>query len=1215
MFKYCIFFLLLCIIECVINTKAACRQEFSQWSSWTACSSTCSYGHESRKRTKCNPDTASTGAENEQRFCMLRFCPSYLTWPRMHFYGKLIADVSTRNNIRCNYDTKHFVTAFGSRSDHNWNPDGSGNIYFTDTTVTSLCTAPGTCSTSAQIVSSSLREKSRASLVDVDTDWQRICEIWGLHIVISGILEAKYTRISMGKMKSRTKKVDGDAASSVNFKTKLTNIKWLNNYYKNMFYNASELSMSFVFDLYQFKDKSGRISGTIGMTSLDDPLQTVATRVMRADGWKKVGFAPFVVHYDKKYLVLDISNSIECEENGKFGPVKNLDLAVRVKLKEYCKYYWHIKSCWSPYNSDSEIIIYLTKNGEISKRINSGQDWYETFAGIMDISLMNVDAKMMEILKYNQLMLVERSNTKKRSFRIVLRESEFGLHVGPVERAVFRLNVGQSETLKLFVSKFGAPSPSIHVEMNTFTYFNKDGDNCPFYCNRTIGWPKEVLSIQSFHEAPLTNSAGIVSFVLKAVQNPRFPRRCGLDGQVYPIQILIRYKSKSKSYVFEEGARPGNLFPNIDFTSFPIATLVFGEVENIDCPRWEDVKDIFQLYYNLYPVMWKNNIIDMNSFEDVKSKAHMLKMSMFEFDMENSRYMPRQRDLSYSKRRLVWNWMKCGMRKGSLSIREERTMNLCTGASLQKKVEELKQDIQNAIFAEISVIPPYLTAWLSIKWSRGRNREVADILKEILHDEMRHMTLATNILNSIGGKPDFTTNPPAYPSTIGMGSFYGLDKGHVLSLGPVSIGRINDVFSRIEQPANDNGKELMSFFVILWKVVLAVEKYEGMESTTEKSLLQAVRKLHQHTNKLKANKTCIFENQMWKRMKTKQQKIAHIWRLIKKFTGDKLLDIAKQEMHTIGGFYAKLALKLANVEACVKLQKQESGGNSYSKNRIRDRTIFIGNSARQLKSKHWYKRPSTNTEIDCTAEKISRTMGNFPPPDSAHGREALWRFARKENRSMREKSNENCGSVNDLEKAPTTIFEVTNLSSALRSLIEIVYEGGGGSACSPYEELYGNDSTVLSHFYRFQEIVNGRKLIKIPLDKVLPTYQCVNMSRWCTNFHSQWRYCYAGDPITFYEDGVWSISSEGKFNPYVFGTYVQRLDRQFSLIYSRLLRCLEKVFNGNPDQIKICMVEMYELTMVGRELVATNIQHTNNTDGQSVPTHKRGCPTFYYISD
>lgn len=50
-----------------------------------------------------------------------------------------------------------------------------------------------------------------------------------------------------------------------------------------------------------------------------------------------------------------------------------------------------------------------------------------------------------------------------------------------------------------------------------------------------------------------------------------------------------------------------------------------------------------------------------------------------------------------------------------------------------------------------STIPLYLTAYFSIK--EGTKLKIAEILYDIVVEEMLHFTIACNVLNAIGGNP------------------------------------------------------------------------------------------------------------------------------------------------------------------------------------------------------------------------------------------------------------------------------------------------------------------------------------------------------------------------------------------------------------------------------------------------------------------------------
>ncbi|WP_437949992.1 ferritin-like protein [Sorangium sp. So ce296] len=110
--------------------------------------------------------------------------------------------------------------------------------------------------------------------------------------------------------------------------------------------------------------------------------------------------------------------------------------------------------------------------------------------------------------------------------------------------------------------------------------------------------------------------------------------------------------------------------------------------------------------------------------------------------------------------------------------------------------EELFTFIQCAIELEHSTIPPYLTALYSLL--PGSNQAAADIFTSVLREEMLHMSIASNLLIALGGKPCFSKREfiPRYPGTLPM----EVDDGLVVGLAPCSKDLIYNTFMRIEQP-------------------------------------------------------------------------------------------------------------------------------------------------------------------------------------------------------------------------------------------------------------------------------------------------------------------------------------------------------------------------------------------------------------------------------
>ncbi|MFC4871925.1 ferritin-like domain-containing protein [Negadavirga shengliensis] len=119
-------------------------------------------------------------------------------------------------------------------------------------------------------------------------------------------------------------------------------------------------------------------------------------------------------------------------------------------------------------------------------------------------------------------------------------------------------------------------------------------------------------------------------------------------------------------------------------------------------------------------------------------------------------------------------------------------------ASLQtaERLPELFPLVQNAIELEHSTIPPYLTAMFSIK--PNTEGSIWNILHSIVIEEMLHMTIASNILNALGGQPkiDLPNFVPEYPSPLPM----GIGDGLRVNLEKLTKDVVKNTFMVIEEP-------------------------------------------------------------------------------------------------------------------------------------------------------------------------------------------------------------------------------------------------------------------------------------------------------------------------------------------------------------------------------------------------------------------------------
>ena len=108
---------------------------------------------------------------------------------------------------------------------------------------------------------------------------------------------------------------------------------------------------------------------------------------------------------------------------------------------------------------------------------------------------------------------------------------------------------------------------------------------------------------------------------------------------------------------------------------------------------------------------------------------------------------------------------------------------------------ELYHYLTVAMQLEHATIPPYLMALYTIK--PGTNLDASTVIREVVVEEMLHLTLAANVLNAVGGKPDLTTPGfvPTYPAPLPDG-----ENDFEVSLRPFSQEAVQ-TFLKIERPA------------------------------------------------------------------------------------------------------------------------------------------------------------------------------------------------------------------------------------------------------------------------------------------------------------------------------------------------------------------------------------------------------------------------------
>jgi len=123
-------------------------------------------------------------------------------------------------------------------------------------------------------------------------------------------------------------------------------------------------------------------------------------------------------------------------------------------------------------------------------------------------------------------------------------------------------------------------------------------------------------------------------------------------------------------------------------------------------------------------------------------------------------------------------------------------------------IDELQKYLRIAIQLEHATIPPYLLALYSIH--PQTNSDATHVLRVVVVEEMLHLTLAANILNAIGGKPDLTAPGfvPEYPAFLPDG-----EDDFKVDLQPFSKDAVK-TFLNIERPgkAPDEAQRVVPMF-------------------------------------------------------------------------------------------------------------------------------------------------------------------------------------------------------------------------------------------------------------------------------------------------------------------------------------------------------------------------------------------------------------------
>lgn len=148
------------------------------------------------------------------------------------------------------------------------------------------------------------------------------------------------------------------------------------------------------------------------------------------------------------------------------------------------------------------------------------------------------------------------------------------------------------------------------------------------------------------------------------------------------------------------------------------------------------------------------------------------------------------------------------------------------------------------------------------------------------------------------------------------------------------------------------------------------------------------------------------------------------------------------------------------------------------------------------------------------------------------------------------------------------LFAVTNVASAKKA-IDVIKVQGEGTSENPFD-----GGGAPAHYYRFEEILKGRRLVP---DPTVPE-----------------RYSWSGAPVPFDRSKVLSLVPNSKLTMYPPGSAAREAVSQANYSYTALLNALHQTFNGAPDKLRRAIALMYEVKLIVQERVVVHTTPDGN---------------------
>lgn len=579
---------------------------------------------------------------------------SYLNALRLHFAGQFQANVSTVNNDPAHFYNAKFIPDYqkmegpGMNPANGWfNPQGDAAFRLRGCRVTSAWTASGPAADDDPVLHCMVAdsdEQAPAKLVDLDTEQQLVSEIWGLQVRVADaagatLLQGDFAPAAFADIWDRATGSGGggDIGAGAMYQSVLTKLSWgdvsASPFLTKLQAAAGDglLSIKFNVDGLNMNFKSpdfmcGRIVGTIGPTTADEPRHMVIGRQFMAEGLQfpppqqptnffrpagQLNFCAGRLDSEAGSLFIDLGNALSTVSPG--GTVNDFGTLAVTAVEN---------PLTNPQPVPLGTIPSQGKGGYAS-----GPDWYRNTAGVVELKLKR---KALAAAQGSPLVIL--GGDPRTTF---ICEWSTGAFVR-ADRYVYRLSPREKVQMPVYATQWGEPLAGAVISFEADPSNLQPSSNIPDIAAPTVATPAKALRLPN-NATATTDTSGRAVLTLTP-GDPGTPRYFnggadyGIDGQVYGIRPAFADKSLN-----------GGPVNQWNF----ISILLWSDFKPSNPVTWADVQPIFQQYANLYPVM--NRFLDLSDYDSVVKNAGLLRLA-FGLDPGNPNVMPVTRDLSPAKR-------------------------------------------------------------------------------------------------------------------------------------------------------------------------------------------------------------------------------------------------------------------------------------------------------------------------------------------------------------------------------------------------------------------------------------------------------------------------------------------------------------------------------------------------------------------------------------